>query len=546
MQKSSVNPLIVQDMLDSASNAALKGQSQFFTPPAFGRQVAEALPAYRPVICDLNCGRGDFLTAAANETTVNLIGCDIDPVTASKPVLKIDSDLTLLYPMMREIRWQADLFVLNPPWDLHWHRSRLADLSASPVQAVREAFAGNDGRIGKDQIDSTIATLLIAIECCSSHGEGVLIANAATIRRLVTDPLAPHRAIAKHIWAILTIPGNPMTGIAGHQWGKDEGDFQTALVYFARDHFDGVRFIRTGTPETTAAVRSARHQRLGQEVRHEWQANKNTFHYWHGMRDELKARAPEASKNRWNIWLGAAGEIRTGLNLFQRQSSKIDIHQAARLASINGKLPMTLVLQREQRDELMALCNVPNDRKPERELDAPWRIHPEVQDAVRAAVAAYHACRAPLYPLPEIQRIGYLDEAERLECKADLRSEAGTTLFHAGKPYRVSTKTVTVIRHATRPNLAGEDEAIEYTGSELAIFLADRDGGRHCFMEARLSDPNVNVHGDRAGDTLSVNFTLQDLVNHFHIPEVEDVSQSLPAEFQAHLDTLAALEELLA
>jgi uncharacterized protein YbjT (DUF2867 family) len=65
-------------------------------------------------------------------------------------------------------------------------------------------------------------------------------------------------------------------------------------------------------------------------------------------------------------------------------------------------------------------------------------------------------------------------------------------------------------------------------------------------MEARLSDPNVNVHGDRAGDTLSVNFTLQDLVNHFHIPEVEDVSQSLPAEFQAHLDTLAALEELLA
>lgn len=544
MQKSSVNPLIVQDLLDSASNAAAKGQSQFFTPAAFARHAASALPAYRPVICDLNCGRGDFLTAAANESTLNLVGCDIDPVPATKPVLKIDSDLTLLYPLMREVRWQADLFVLNPPWDLHWHRSRLEDLSVSPVQSVREAFAGVDTRIGKDQIDSTIATLLIALECCSCHGEGVLIANAATIRRLITDPLAPHRALSKHIWAILTIPGNPMTGIDGHQWS--EGDFQTALIYFARDHFDGPKFLRTGTAVTTAAVRSARHQRLGQEIRHEWQAKKDTYHLWHGMRDELKARAPEPSKSRWNIWLGAGGEIRTGLNLFQRQSSKIAIRQAARLASINGKLPMTLTLQREQRDELMSLCNVPNDRQPDRELNAPWRIHPDVQAAVRAAVRAYHACRAPLYPLPEIQRIGYLDEAEKIECKADLRRPAGPPLFRKGKSYRVSTKTVTVIRHATRPNLAGENEAIEYTGSELAIFLADREGGQHCFMEARLNDSNVNVRGETSSDSLTIDFSLQDLVNHFHIPEVADVSQSQPKEFQAHLDTLAALEALLA
>jgi hypothetical protein len=33
--------------------------------------------------------------------------------------------------------------------------------------------------------------------------------------------------------------------------------------------------------------------------------------------------------------------------------------------------------------------------------------------AVERAVREYHAARAPLYPLPDIQRLGYLDELER-------------------------------------------------------------------------------------------------------------------------------------
>jgi hypothetical protein len=43
-QKSNINPEILQDMLESAKNAAEKGQSQFFTPLDLARQLVTAMP----------------------------------------------------------------------------------------------------------------------------------------------------------------------------------------------------------------------------------------------------------------------------------------------------------------------------------------------------------------------------------------------------------------------------------------------------------------------------------------------------------------------
>src|SRR5437016_3999131 len=79
MQKSNINPEILQPMLESATNAADKGQSQFFTPIAVGQLLAAALPKCRPALADLTCGAGHLLQAAANDTTLALLGSDIDP-----------------------------------------------------------------------------------------------------------------------------------------------------------------------------------------------------------------------------------------------------------------------------------------------------------------------------------------------------------------------------------------------------------------------------------------------------------------------------------
>src|SRR5690242_1511898 len=79
MQKTSINPEILQPMFEAAANVAQRGAAQFFTPLPFGRKLAEALPKFRETIVDLNCGAGHLLQACTNENTVRLLGADIDP-----------------------------------------------------------------------------------------------------------------------------------------------------------------------------------------------------------------------------------------------------------------------------------------------------------------------------------------------------------------------------------------------------------------------------------------------------------------------------------
>src|SRR5437899_1207653 len=145
MQKTSINPEILQPMFESAANAAEKGQSQFFTSLEFGRKVAQALPRFRPIVVDLNCGARHLLQASATGKTIRLLGADIDPCRGKTipgardiPFHRISQDVTLLYPILKEVGWLADLFVLNPPWRLFFYRDRLATLAESALPAVRQ------------------------------------------------------------------------------------------------------------------------------------------------------------------------------------------------------------------------------------------------------------------------------------------------------------------------------------------------------------------------------------------------------------------------
>ena len=91
----------------------------------------------------------------------------------------------------------------------------------------------------------------------------------------------------------------------------------------------------------------------------------------------------------------AGGTIHTALFLFEKHSQKIDKRQVQRLFALNGKTPMDLVIQRNTREELLEVAE-----------QSEWRVQPDLLAAVRSAIQQYHADRAPLYPLPEIQRLG--------------------------------------------------------------------------------------------------------------------------------------------
>lgn len=601
MEKTNINPAILQEFLECAVNAREKGQSQFFTPLDFARTAATPLPNYRPVICDLNCGAGHLLYGTTNSTTRFLLGADIDPVR-SRPkeleTLKQSPDLkferitrciTRLYTRLHERDVRLPLVVLNPPWSLYLRKEHLGDLARSEVPAVARAMRARDDAAPRDSIESQVLMLALALDRLTASGEGLLIGNNNTFERKLFAPGAPFAELGRHVWARWVFPGNPMTGLDHANFERELAEdgtkqFATGVLYFAREHTTGPTIFPADRPPDRA-------YRQGAEVRSRLNVDDAAiYEAWLDVREQCKIDA-DASRNvtPWNLWLNAGGVICTHLSRFEQHSRKTNKDEAKRLFELQGKRPMQLVMQRAQRDELLHVAR-----------DAGWKVQPELLEAVDACLREYHASRAPLYPLPEIQRLGHCDEVDFMECRLDFslrpRTSAHCTnekckrevidftapqagakckkcdgpleftehpvppgsgvLFRAGQSYPLRTQTVSVERTVWKPNsTTGALEELEYNGQDLAMFLTGEDGWEYCFMDGNLRSRNTKVGIAKAlsrdsckephpTKDRSIDATLQDLVAHFVIPEVPDVAQCHPERYHEKLQMMNDLETL--
>ncbi len=186
------------------------------------------LPSYRPVIVDLACDHNNSLVFSCNGDVV--------------------MDFTRFYPLLVMAGWKADLFTLNPPENQRWNRSWLQNLSQSNCVAVQTAFAAQDDCRDKNTIDSTIASLCITLDFCSSFGEGYLIAKEDILQQLIFGKDAPHAALAVHIWAHLIIAANICS---------PSSSFSTGVIYFARCHTQGCAWTKTVNMGASASSTAA-------------------------------------------------------------------------------------------------------------------------------------------------------------------------------------------------------------------------------------------------------------------------------------------------
>jgi hypothetical protein len=118
-------------------------------------------------------------------------------------------------------------------------------------------------------------------------------------------------------------------------------------------------------------------------------------------------------------------------------------------------------------------------------------------------------------------------------------------LLNRLEAYPLSTRSIRFTRSQLKPNLHGEMEEIELSGQELAIYIRhgqDEDAMESCFMSESLRAGNVRI-GEKRGEDV-VQYTLQELVDCFEIPEVPDVSAADPARFNAFIEQLHQLEQL--
>lgn len=607
--RSAIGAASAQELFDSASNAGAKGHAQYLTPDRFAQFVSLLLTSTRHTILDLTAGDGALLRAARHAKS-RLFAVELDPLAAgritategSRLAHVLTGDVTLLAPLLLDAGCEADVIVLNPPWDLHFYRDRLECLASSPVGAVRDAFAAHDGRTAHETIDSTVATLCLGLSLAHGpHGEGLLIANENTLQRLILGPGAPHSALVKHCWAHAVFPGDVFaTGEAG-----DTGlSCPVGVLWWARSHTIGPAeatdyllphwpaFRKAGelakVPGLGAALQTVRLWRSGSEPRSYNDHFVRQLEDWEVAAEEWRHRQAEASgrSRPFHLFLLPDGTIGTKLSGFEGRTIERD--KISRLHALGGKTPLQLVIQRTERNLLTQVAR-----------NEGWRVDPALLTAIETALAEYHRVRAPLVPLNAVQRMGYLDEEDTIRCLRDLtvtlkptrsagvppavspasrRPAASSPLpsvteitFRAGERYPLRTVTAQVDRKAQKFNVAGELEDVQLSGKHLAIFIGatpspsgdrgERAGERGgatihsssihsppageavpeaCFMDrALLAEGHTFGHGAR------VDATLHDLAAHFEIPEVPDIASLQPADYRRHLTALDELEQLL-
>lgn len=548
-QGTGIAPEALQDTLDASTNGGAKGQSQFPTPLWFARLVTEPLTQLRGTIVDLTSGNGQLLIGAANSSTRTLLGVDVDPVrTLSNErelsVTKIVADICKAGQLLDEVNWRADLFVLNPPFDCHWSKDALKFLETCEVPQVRLSYRHEDLRLPKGRIDSTVATLAMAIHFMSDRGEGVMIGNADTLDRLIMNSGAPHKFLADHVWHYAKLKGNPMTG-------SDTGNFgaqlTTGIIWFAKAHcrgcgpagaglkgvFDGDGNrnveIHEDSESLTNSLKGIRHRRIGPVIGVPTNYCEDTRRLFNAVKEEYGPRF-NGAQSHYNIWL-EAGKIKTHLSLFEERSVKIDKAKAVALHTLNGQSPMQLVMQRAQRTELLNTVN-----------GGVWKVDPNLPIQIDECIAEYNSVRAPLYTLSDVQRLGYLDESDMIRCKKDMFDpKTKMLLFCEGLDYPIRTQSITVQRIIWKSNPVGVMNEFLRTGHELAIFIKSSAGDERAFMDARLlRQKGVTV------EDVKVDFVLSELIETFDIPEVPDVAACKPKPFAAVKENLQAIEDFVA
>jgi hypothetical protein len=283
----------------------------------------------------------------------------------------------------------------------------------------------------------------------------------------------------------------------------------------------------------------------------------DTVEQWKALSERARAMLPDAPP-QFHLSL-RHGQISVRLGLFDSALTKVNrvlAKTAERLRNLDGRNPMQVVMQRNERNFILGLLKA----------GAEWTVDPELREAVKQAVHQYNAIRAPLVPLPKIQRLGYLDEADDILCVKDLHLTKNSRInesanpnlthcapvFRAGVRYPLATRSIRFTRTQLKPNLRGEDEEIELSGQELAIFITPDDKGRlaapkfpsegGCFMDGALRADHVKI-GEEEGAQV-IHFTLQDLVEHFDIPEVPDVATIDPARYNVFVSQLHQLEQI--
>lgn len=131
---------------------------------------------------------------------------------------------------------------------------------------------------------------------------------------------------------------------------------------------------------------------------------------------------------------------------------------------------------------------------------------------------------APLRPPRGLQRLAWLTDCE-IKCRKIFFHPSDPVMFIPGESYPLKAQIVRVNWDERKPRSTGNPEHTELTGFESAFVVKDHSNVERWFLEARLGR-NVQLR-----NVTDLDFTLQDLIEHFEVPDVPTIAEQKPEEY---------------
>lgn len=520
-----INPGNIQHFADSAANAIQLGQRQFFTPPDLAAALFTPLKNTACTIAtDLMAGSGHLLTASKRK---HLIGIDVDERSTSIGKHVYQADVTRYFSLAHNAGLDHDMLLLNPPFSLQWYLDRLSPLASASSRGVKQAY--QDALSKGKTIDSTLGTFLIALELLSYQGEGYMICNADTARRLIGDPSADKATeLLLNVWCWLDIPNAT--------YENQQSKFPTAVLYFSASHGMSVPADRkplhliapSADPQTVentlqTALSARPFAYCGRPIRYDYNAQQwDQFkNLWNAVRTEYH-QLYHGDPPAYNLSLRPDGTIRTHLDPYRKAAYHHNRDLLIAFREMEGESPTSLVVQQASRSALKHAIQ-----------SGAWRVEQALVDAVNQAISAYQAVRAPFYQPEPVQSLGWLDEESEIVCE-----RSGITGFQPGTSYPLQTWIEDTKWEDKKMNLEGETEKLSMSGRELVVCLTDDAGEQHHF-HVRRDDADLGSQGNIH------HHHIKTLISHFHIPTPMDVAATRPDSYLNYMDRLKKLESII-
>jgi hypothetical protein len=511
MQKGSAvaGALLTDEVLDSSDHiltkgvhGGFKGAQQFFTPEPVAELAAYVTSSgsgrVEVPVLDPTAGDGSFLKPVGPTFSFG-VEIDKDQIkNAEGSYIPIQGDLQKVAPLMYRVCPEFPAIWANPPFGLKdWADETIND--GRPVGSARLTFIwsmrmlAEDGQIvficGKDQFHREIAPL--------PEAKGIYyVVEVDDLFEGTTHPSAiafgVHPELRKH-----------------YRLDETQG-FETKAVPMEMLDLVGPKVLEARNVATHNGYNSVAHRTWGGG--HLW---KDAFEAIQKEYDRRKAVAEgEKTKREFDIELVGGKMLSVQPSAFaQLALAKRDLLRSLKM--LHGKtIDWFASYERDwvAVEEAMASGVI--------------TVQPKVIQEVEAILIDSRRTVCPLYPIKEVQRLGYLTDLSTIKCKKS-DPERG---FVAGEMYGIEARSATITEKIERPEVAKRGK----NAGETVIRTFERQR-----KVLRITVAGQWRFTDSDQDQADIRYFL----DHFEVPDPGDVGTRYPAEVEENRKLLNQIAE---